>query len=156
MNWRKDKRKKKVSQWDRTPDLVSSEQGCGLVERTSVFRPRGRVFDPAVVLLFFFLSFIQFIFICFLLFVLFCFIYNISRTTHLREIIFPCTTHNERSFFIISIFNEIFKFKNFGRTRTMKDGSTALNWNGINLLLTQSQRFLCFLYSVGATFRPEN
>ena len=34
-------------------------------------------------------------FVCFILFVLLCFISCIYHTTYLREIIFPCTTHNE-------------------------------------------------------------
>ena len=73
MNWRKDKRKKKAWQWDRTPDLVSSEQGCGLVEQTSVSHPRGRVFDPVVMFFFscpFFNSFCLFSLICVVLFYL--------------------------------------------------------------------------------------
>ena len=102
--------KKKAWQRDRTPDLVSSEQDCGLVEQTSVSNPRDRMFDSAVMLLFFLvLSSIHFV--CFLLFVLFCFIYNIYRITYLREIIFPYTTHNERSFLLFQYLTNYLSLK---------------------------------------------
>ena len=70
MNWRKYKRKKKAWQWDWTPDVASSEQGCGLVEQMSVSHPRGRVFDLTVMLFFscpFFNSFCFVSFNCFAL-----------------------------------------------------------------------------------------
>ena len=59
---------------------------------------------------------------------LFCFIYNIYRTTYLCEIIFHCTTHNEHSFFLISIFNELFKFKTSDEWEQWNTESTALDW----------------------------
>ena len=56
------------------PDLIFSDQGCGLVEQTSISHPRGRVLDPAVMPLFFschfFSSFCLFSFICVVLFYL--------------------------------------------------------------------------------------
>ena len=107
---KKGQEKKKAWQWDGTSDRVSSEAGCGLVDQTSISHPRGRVFDPAAMLLLLFFSCLSSIHF-FLLFVLFCFIYNIYRTTYLREIIFHCTTHNERSFFLFQYLTNYLNLK---------------------------------------------
>ena len=148
MNWRKDK-EKKVRQWDRTLDLVSSEQGCGLVEQTSVSH-------PAVMLLFFFSCpfFNSFYFFSFISVVLF-YLQHLPHYSFTRNN-FPLHDTLRTFFFLIPIFNELFKFKTSDEWEHWKTESTALDWKGINLLLTQSQRSLCFLYRVGATFRPEN
>ena len=154
MNWRNDNRKQ-AWRWDRTPDLVSSEQGCGLVEQMSASHPRGRGFDPSVMLLFFFLSVLQFI--LFVFFYLCCFVLFTTFTALLiYGKLFFLTRHTTNVlFFLISIFNELFKFKTSDEWEQWKTRKTALDWKGINLLLTQSQRSLCFLYSVSATLRPE-
>ena len=95
------------------------------MEQTSVSHPRGLEFDPAVMLLIFFvLSSIHFV--CFLLFVLFCFIYNIYRTTYLREIIFPFTTHNERSIFLFQYLTNYLSLKL--RTNENNERRGALPW----------------------------
>ena len=146
-------KKKKAWQRDRTPDLVSTEEGCGLVEQTSLPHPRGRVFDPAVMLLFF-LSFLQltlFSLICIVLF-------NLQHLPHylFTRNYFALHYTQRTFFFLISIFNELFTFKTSDEWEQWKTGSTVVYWKGINLLLTQSQRSLCFLCSVGATFIPEN
>ena len=156
MNWRKDKRKKKAWQWDWTPDVVSTEQDCGLVEQTSVSHPRGRVFDPPVLHLFFFScpfinSFCLFSFIYVVLF----YLQHLPHYSFTRNYFLLHDTQRT-FFFLISIFNELFKFKTSDEWEQWKTGCTALDWKGINLLLTQSQRSLCFLYRVGAIFRPEN
>ena len=121
---KKGQERKKAWQWDRTPEVVSSEQGYGLAEQTSVSRPRGRGFGPAGMFLFFFFSSIHFY--CFLLFGLFCFIYNIYRSTYLRKIIFPCTTHNERSFFLFQYLTNYLSSKL--RTNWNNERRGALLW----------------------------
>ena len=141
MNRRKDKREKKAWQWDRTLDLVSSEQGYGLVEQTSVSHPRGRRFDPAGMLLFFFfLSFLELILFVFIY--LCCFIYNIYRTTYLRKIIFPCTAHNERSFFLFQYLTNYSSLKL--RTNENNERRGALLWTVTEIPLISLKRWSDF------------
>ena len=67
-------------------------------------------------------------FYLFFLFVLFSFIYNIYRTTYLRQIIFPCTAHNERSFFIFQYLTNYLSLK--FRTNENNERQGALLWTG--------------------------
>ena len=75
---------------------------------------------------FFFIVLSSIYFVCFHLLVLFCFIYNIYRTTYLREIIFPCTTHNERSSFLFQYLTNYLSLKL--RTNENNERWGALLW----------------------------
>ena len=77
--------------------------------------------------LFFFFSLLSSIhFVCFLLFMLFWFIYNIYRITYLREIIFPCMTHNKHSFFLFQYLTNYLSLKL--RTNENNERRGALLW----------------------------
>ena len=65
-------------------------------------------------------------FCLFPLFVLFCFIYNIYHITYLREINFPCTTHNEHSFFLFKYLTSYLSLK--FRTNCNIERQRALLW----------------------------
>ena len=95
---KKGQEKKKAWQWNRTPDLVSSEQGCGLVKQSSVSHPRGRVFDPAVMLFFcpFFNSFCLLSFI----YVVFFYLQHLPHYLFMRNY-FPLHDTQRMFFFLI-------------------------------------------------------
>ena len=59
------------------------------------------------------------------------------------------------TFFLILIFNELFKFKTSEEWQHRKTGRSTLEWKDIDLLFTQSSRSLCFLYGVATTFRTK-
>ena len=126
MNWRKVKRKNSMTvgsntrrcfQWAR---LRASGANVCLTSTRSVVRSRCHASS------FFFLLFSSIHIVCFLLFVLFCFIYNIYRSTYLREIIFPCTRHNERSFFLFQYLTNYLSLKL--RTNENNKRQGALFW----------------------------
>ena len=60
------------------------------------------------------------------------------------------------NFFLILIFNELFKYKTSDEWQHWKTRTSSLHCKDINLQFTESQISLRFLYNIAATFRLEN
>ena len=118
------KKKRRMTSGPNTRPFGRQTDVCSTRPQTYSIETRSGVRSHCYAFFFLVLSSIHFV--CFLLFVLFCFIYNIYRTTYLREIIFPCTTHNEHSFFLFQYLTNYLSLKL--RTSENNERPGALLW----------------------------